>query len=128
MVAKTVDVEDIYDEFSFGMHGPQAIRDFLKHAKTNWATKPRYVIFAGDATLDPRNYQNIGNFDFVPTKLVDATFNETASDDWLTDFDDDGIADIPVGRLPVRTVAEANLVIAKIVNFDPANTPQSALL
>jgi hypothetical protein len=128
MVAKKVDVEDIYDEFSFGMHGPQAIRDFLQHAKTNWATRPRYIIFAGDATLDPRNYQNIGNFDFVPTKLVDATFNETASDDWLTDFDNDGIADIPVGRLPVRTAVDADLEISKIINFLPANVPSSALL
>jgi hypothetical protein len=90
-------------------------------------TKPLYVIFAGDASLDPRNYQNLGNFDFVPTKLIDATFNETASDDWLTDFDNDGIANIPVGRLPVRTAVQANVEISKIVNFSPV-APQSALL
>jgi hypothetical protein len=128
MVSKVVDVEDIYDEFSFGVHGPQAIRDFLKHAATNWATKPRYVVFAGDACLDPRNYQGVGNFDFVPTKLLDATFNETASDDWLTDFDNDGIGNIPVGRLPVRSAAQATVEISKIVNFAPANVMQKALL
>lgn len=122
-----VDIEDVYDEFSYGLHGPQAIRDFLQHAATNWATPPRYVIFAGDSSLDPRNYQGSGSFDFVPTKLVDATFNETCADDWLTDFNNDGIADIPVGRLPVRTVADANLIISKIVNFTPV-TPQSAML
>jgi peptidase C25-like protein len=134
-IPAVVDVEDVYDEFSYGEHGPQAIKDFLLHAATNWATKPRYVIFAGDASLDPRNYQNVGNFDFVPTKLVDATFSETASDDWLADFSGapvtngpDGIADIPVGRLPLRTVAEANLVLSKIVNYTPANVPQAALL
>lgn len=126
--AAAVDVEDVYDEFSYGVHGPQAIKDFLLQAATRWATKPRYVILAGDASLDPRNYMNIGNFDLVPTKLLDATFNETASDDWLTDFDNDAIADIPVGRLPVRTVAEADLVISKIVNFSPANVPSNALL
>jgi hypothetical protein len=128
MTAKTVDVEDVYDEFSYGVHGPQAIKNFLSHASTHWATKPRYIVFAGDASLDPRNYQGSGNFDFVPTKLVDATFSETASDDWLADFDNDGIADTPVGRLPVRTVGETNLVISKIINFSPANVPQSALL
>lgn len=128
MAAKVVDVEDVYDEFSYGVHGPQAIKDFLSHAATHWTTKPRYVIFAGDASYDPRNYVNFGNFDFVPTKLVDATFNETASDDWLTDFDNDGVADIPVGRLPFRTVAEADLVISKIINFSPANVSQNALL
>src|SRR4030095_6971096 len=70
----------------------------------------------------------------VPTKLVDtgtpgaATALETASDDWLTDFDGDGIGDITVGRLPVRTVAEANLVVSKIVNYSPASAGNKALL
>lgn len=130
MTVSVVDVDDIYDEFSYGVHGPQAIKDFLQHAATHWnngTAAPRYIVFAGDASLDPRNYQGVGNFDLVPTKLVDATFNETCSDDWLTDFDNDGIADIPVGRLPVRTLADANLVISKTVNFTPV-APQSAML
>jgi hypothetical protein len=123
-----VDIDDVYDEFSYGLHGPQAIRDFLQHAATQWATPPSYVIFAGDASLDPRNYQGSGDFDFVPTKLVDATYNETASDDWLTDFDDDGIANIPIGRLPVRTLADANHIVSKIVNFTPLPQPQKAMM
>ena len=128
LTVSTVDVEDVYDEFSYGLHGPQAIKEFLSLASTKWTTPPRYVIFAGDASYDPRNYNGFGNFDLVPTKLVDATYSETAADDWLADFDDDGIADIPVGRLPVRTVSDAGLVIGKIVNFSPANVPQNALL
>jgi hypothetical protein len=122
-----VDVEDVYDEFSYGVHGPQAIKAFLAHAATHWTTAPRYLIFAGDATYDPRNYTGNGDFDMVPTKLVDATFSEAASDDWLADFDDDGIANIPVGRLPVRTAPDASLVVSKIVNFTPV-TPEAALL
>ena len=128
MTAAVVDVEDVYDEFGYGAHGPQPIKDFLSYASTHWVTKPRYVIFAGDASFDPRNYLNVGNFDFVPTKLVDATYNETASDDWLTDFDNDNIGDIPVGRLTLRNAAEADLIISKIINYAPANVPQSALL
>ncbi len=134
MVAATVDVEDVYDEFGYGVHGPQAIKNFLSHAATNWVKKPRYIVFAGDATFDPRNYENrpnfgenLGYFDFVPTKLVDATYNETASDDWLTDFDNDGIANIPVGRMPFRTTADATTIISKIVNFVRLD-PQSAML
>lgn len=128
MSVSAVDIEDVYDEFSYGAHGPQAIKDFLLRAKSSWASPPKYVIFLGDASLDPRSYEAIGDFDLVPTKLVDATYNETASDDWLTDFDNDGIFDIPSGRLPVRTPAEAALAISKIVNFLPANVPQSALM
>jgi len=124
-----VNVEDVYDEFGYGLHGPQAVKDFLERASTAWAiTKPQYVIFAGDASLDPRNYTGLGNFDLVPTKLLDATFNETASDEWLADFDNDGVGEVAIGRLPVRTPAEADLVISKIVNFTPATVPQGALL
>jgi len=82
----------------------------------------------GDASYDYRNYEGGGNFDLVPTKLVDTVFMETGSDDTLTDFDGDGIPEIAVGRLPVRTVADANLILSKIVNFSPANVPQSALM
>jgi hypothetical protein len=128
LTVSVVDVEDVYDEFSYGAHGPQAIKDFLARARSSWTRPPKYVIFLGDASLDPRNYEGVGDFDLVPTKLVDATYNETASDDWLADFDNDGIGDIPTGRLPVRTPAEATLAISKIVNFAPTNAPQSALL
>jgi hypothetical protein len=126
-----VDIDDVYDEFSYGAHGPQAIKDFLRHASTHWnnGNSPlRYIIFAGDATYDPRNYLNFGNYDLLPTKLIDDNYTETVSDDWLADFDNDGIADIPLGRIPVRTTAEADLVVAKIVNYSPATVPQTALL
>ena len=132
MISKIVDVEDIYDEFSYGVHTPYAIKDFLEYASTHWNTNngiaaPRYIVFAGDASLDPRDYQHIGNQDLVPTKLVDATYNETCSDDWLADFDNNGIADIPVGRLPVKTPAEAVAVVNKIINFTPLAV-QNAML
>ena len=69
----------------------------------------------GDASLDPRNYLGFGRFDFVPTKLIDTMYLETASDDWFVDFNNDGLPEMAVGRLPVRTLEEANIVISKIV-------------
>jgi hypothetical protein len=123
-----INVEDVFDEFSYGTHTPQAIKDFILLAKNNWAQSPSYLLLVGDASYDPRNYLGAGNFDFVPSKQIDtgtpgaATALETASDDWLVDFDGDGIADISVGRLPVRTTAEANLMVSKIVNYSPGNT------
>lgn len=129
-----IDIDDVFDEFSYGAHTSQSIRDFMSLAKTTWAHAPSYLLLVGDASYDPRNYAGVGNFDLVPSRLIDtgtagtATALETASDDWFTDFNGDGIADISVGRLPVRTVAEANLVVSKIVNYSPANTGNRALL
>jgi hypothetical protein len=128
VIVSVIDVEDIYDEFSFGVHGPEAIKSFLMRATSTWTRAPRYVLLVGDASSDPRDYQGFGELDMVPTKLVDATFNETASDDWISDFNNDGVPEIPIGRLPVRNLSEANLAISKIVSFAPAAVPQSALL
>jgi hypothetical protein len=125
---KVVDVEDVYDEFSYGAKSRDAIKQFLALAKNRWSLAPRYVLFVGDASFDPRNYQGFGGQDLVPTKLVDATFMETSSDDALADFNSDGIADLAVGRLPVQTVQQAQLVIGKIINYTPGQTANTALL
>jgi Peptidase family C25/Lamin Tail Domain len=65
--------------------------------------------------------------DFVPTKQVDTTFGAACSDDSLADFNGDGVPEIPIGRLPARTLAEADLMVSKIVSFSKANVPQTAL-
>ena len=122
-----VDVEDVYDEFSYGAKSRTAIRDFLALAKNSWTLAPRYVLFFGDASYDPRNYQGYAQ-DFVPTKLLDATLMETASDDALADIDNDGLADMAVGRLPVQTAQQAQLIVGKIINYAPGQTANSALL
>jgi hypothetical protein len=123
-----VDVEDVYDEFSFGQKTPFAIRDYLSYAKTNWKKKPRYVLFAGDASYDPKNYLGFGDFDFVPTRLVDTDYMETASDDWFNDFNDDGIGEIATGRLPARTAGELSSMVAKIVRHERSDPGEEALM
>lgn len=123
-----VDVEDAYDEFSYGQKTPQALKNFLAYAKGNWNTTPRFVLLAGDASLDPKNYLGYGDSDFVPTKLVDTQILETASDNWLADLDDDGVEDLAVGRLPVRDAQEARAMIDKIVSYERAGPSDSILL
>jgi hypothetical protein len=110
-----VDAQDVYDEFSYGEHTPVAIKEMLDWTRLHWQKAPRYVLLAGDGSLDPRNYLGRGEFDFVPTKLVDTDNMEAASDGWLADFDGDGLPEMAIGRLPVRTRAEANNMVSKIV-------------
>jgi hypothetical protein len=111
-------VEDVFDEFSYGAHTPQALRDFFARSNGIWATAPRYVLLFGDSSWDPRNYLGQGYNDFVPTKLVASFELETASDDWLADFNNDGLPELAVGRLPARTSAEASTMVSKILNYD----------
>ena len=84
---------------------------------------------AGDASYDPKNYLGQGNADFVPTKLFDTALMETASDDWLADYNSDGVADLAIGRLPIRTAADADLMVGKIINYENmVPDPQRAAL
>ena len=130
MAVAVVDIDDVYDEFSFGKHSPHAIRGFLQRANKTWDRQPKFVLFAGDASYDPKNYLGQGFNDLVPTKLIDTALNEAASDDWFTDFNGDGISDLAIGRLPVRTVSDANLMVSKIINYEitAADASRGALL
>ena len=123
-----VDIEDIYDEFSYGNKTPQAIRDFLVYARGNWTIAPSFVMLVGDASYDPKNFLGFGNHDIVPTKLIDTQLMETASDDWLADFDGDGLAEMAVGRLPARCAREAATMVARIVQYDQTAPPAGVLL
>ena len=42
---------------------------------------------------------------------------ETASDDWFVDDDLDGVPEIAIGRLPVRTGAQASAIVGKLLGY-----------
>ncbi|GAF82284.1 unnamed protein product, partial [marine sediment metagenome] len=91
--------------------------------------QPRFVMLVGDAHFDPRNYLGFGDLDQVPTKLVDTDYLKTASDDWFVDFDDNGLPEMAMGRLPVHTAEEAATVVNKIISYeDTAGSMNDALL
>ena len=123
-----VDIEDVYDEFSFGEKSPQALKAFLRYASKHWSSKPKYVLLVGDGSLDARDYLGYGDQDYVPAKLIDTYYLETASDDWFVDFDDDGLPDLAIGRLPVQMKEEADALVSKIVGYGQSNPMSEALL
>ena len=118
---RLVDIEDVYDEFSFGSKTPQAIKDFLVRATAEWSRPPRFLLLVGNATQDPRDYFGFGEPDYVPTKVVQTGAMEAASDDWFVDADDDGFADLAiVGRLPARSDAQVAAMVSKIIGYEQA--------
>lgn len=123
-----VDVEDIYDEFNFGNRSPHAVKDFLAYANSTWKKKPRFLLLAGDGSYDPRNHSGAGDTDLVPAKLIDTQLMETASDDWYVDFNNDGLPELAVGRLPARTAKEAGLLVGKLIAYESASPSEELLL
>jgi hypothetical protein len=82
----------------------------------------------GDASFDPRNYLGLGDMDYVPTKLIDTQYLETASDDWFVDLNSDGLPEMAVWRLPVQTKEEVAVVVSKIVGYEKSSKKREALL
>jgi uncharacterized repeat protein (TIGR01451 family) len=120
-----VTIDQLFDAFNYGERSPVAIQDYLQQLSANPAEAPQAVLLVGDASLDPRNYLGFGDFDFVPTRIIETQAFKTASDDWFSDFQQTGFATIPTGRIPVRTASDAALVISKIVNYESGSTAGS---
>jgi hypothetical protein len=114
---KVVSTTNIYDEFGYGEKGPQPIRDFVSYAMSHWATPPSYLLLAGDASLDPRNYLGKAASDLVPTKMVPTTGIETASDNWLAGGTATSAPRIAIGRLPADTSAQMQAMVAKTIAY-----------
>ena len=130
---QVVTIDEVFDAFNFGERSPFAIRSFLQNAQSQWTLKPQYLLLVGDASLDPRNYLGMGDFDFVPTRIIETAAFKTASDDWFSDFKQNGFETIATGRIPARTASDAALVVSKIVNYEKglaggASGNQQALL
>jgi hypothetical protein len=122
---KVIEVSELYDEFNYGALSSKSIKDFLQYAATNWQTPPQYVLLIGDSSWDSRNYENVGFFNFVPSLFVQTVYLETASDESLVDFDNDGLAEMAIGRVPARTVANVTTIFDKTQNWENSLTSTS---
>ncbi|HLM59755.1 MAG TPA: C25 family cysteine peptidase, partial [Pyrinomonadaceae bacterium] len=117
MKVEVIDIADVYDEFNFGVTHADSIRTFLQYAKSNWQIAPNYVLLIGDATFDPKNYFGL-NANYVSTRFVDTEYSETGSDETMADFNDDGLAEIAIGRIPARETEEVTRIFNKLKTFE----------
>ena len=124
-----VDVNQVYDTFSAGVPGPEAIRAFVQHARSHWTSPvPRYLLLAGDASYDPRGYLKGAETDLVPTKLVRTSFSGwTASDVWyaLPDDSDDALPALAVGRFPAQTAEQLATMVGKTLDYERSDRAAS---
>jgi hypothetical protein len=117
----TVNVSDVYDEFSHGITDPQAIKDFLTYAYHNWSPPaPLYVLLVGDATIDPKDNFGRGNKDYIPTHFFEtALLGHTPDDNWFASVNGpDNLPDMFIGRLPVQTDVEVDNMVNKIIGYE----------
>jgi hypothetical protein len=127
--------DDIYDEFGYGIEHPEAIRLFLEYAYDNWKgpltdpnrAPPAFVTLVGDTTVDPKN--NLDRSDWanlLPAFIMyqeNAILGFYASDNHISAFrGTDQQPDAHLGRIPLQTPAEADVVFTKLLQYE---TPAS---
>ena len=119
---KVVDVQEIFNEFSGGILDVSAIRDFLKYAYDNWNIKPEYILFFGSGNYDYKNTEGY-NTNFIPTWQTVQSLDLLSSyttDDFFVKIDpgNDPDVDFATGRITIKTLAEANKIVDKIIDYE----------
>ena len=125
---KVIDVQDIYDTFSYGIVSTEAIKDFLAHAYSSWQLPaPAYVLFLGDGTYDAKDNLNKGSINLIPPYLsVTSHMGESLTDEWYGQIaGEDAVPDLFIGRLPAESVDEAEVMVNKIVAYETAANTKS---
>jgi len=118
LAVKVADVADVYDLYSGGVVDPEAIRRYIAYAARSLGT--RYVLLVGGDTFDYHDNLGLGSVSFVPSLYAPtgSIVRFAPVDPLYTDLDGDRVPDLPIGRLPVRTRAELDAVVAKILAYD----------
>lgn len=122
----------VYNEFSSGAQDVSAIRDFARmfyqRAGMDVSEMPKYLLLLGDASYDYKD-RIANNTNFVPIFEAAESFDflNTFSNDDFFGFLDDGedierydiinALDIGVGRIPAKTLQEAEAVVNKIIHY-----------
>lgn len=127
-----VTTEEIYNEFSSGKQDVTAIRDYAKYMYDlgDESNKLQNVLLFGRGSFDYKDRIS-DNTNFVPIYSSRNTLhpiNSYSSDDYFGFFDEnegmweesysgDHLMDIGVGRLPVKSLEEAKVIVDKLVNY-----------
>ena len=131
----TVQPEWIYNEFSSGTRDATAYRRFMKmfydRAASNEEEKPKYLLLFGDGIFDNRHLTSDAskmdpNYYLLTFQVLDSVdeTNSYGTDDYFGFLDDnegtrissDGL-DLGIGRFPVRTLAQAENAVLKVLSY-----------
>lgn len=123
--------DQIFLEFSSGRQDVTAIRDFVKHLYDKNSDALKSILLMGKGSYDYKDRIE-RNTNFVPTyesRNSLAPLATYSSDDYFAFLENDEgnwgefptqnhTLDVGVGRLPVKTLAEAKSVVDKIIYYD----------
>ena len=111
----------IYNEFSFGLKDPSAIRKFLDYIYLNSSgSSPKRCLLFGDGSYDYREIDKTwGRHNFIPTHQEDGLYYELGEylfksfDDWYVYLDSTTIPQLILARIPAKNAVEAWTIVNK---------------
>lgn len=124
--------EQVYNEFSSGTPDATAYRWIMKMlydraSRNSTIHAPQYLLLMGDGTFDNRKLLAASGNNWLLTYQAKNSLEETqayATDDYFGFLDDNegesdisGRMDIAVGRFPVNSLAEAEAVVEKTIEY-----------
>ena len=141
LTARIVPADELYNEFSSGTPDASAYRRYMKmlyDRAANDSEKPRYLLLFGDGGWDNRmkttEWSGYRPDDYLLCYESENSFSMVScyvSDDFFCLLDDEeviqkgsggsmsytGQPDVAVGRLPLRSIEDAQAMVDKIINY-----------
>jgi hypothetical protein len=91
-----------------------SIRNYIRTAYNTWNPRPEFVLLVGSANL------TAGAAGALPAGRYRYGTQHSYyvySDDRYGDVNDDGLVELPVGRFPAKSAAQAELMVAKTLSY-----------
>ncbi len=123
--AMAIDVEDVYNEFTYGIVYPLAIKDFLSWTFAHWQPPaPAYAVLVGDGHYNPKGFMP-ASFGDEPVFMlpymawIDPTSGQLDAPNLLANVvGEDPLADVHLARIPVSSPEQLQHVIEKIIAYE----------
>lgn len=125
-----LNAREIYNDFAGGQSSVVAIRNFLKYlsnlAIQNKVSTPKYLLLLGIGNFNAKKLNQDFELPVYESNNSNAILSSFTSDDFFSILKDgDDINDynklqnlsLSVGRIPARTIAEADTAIKKLINY-----------
>lgn len=125
-----VNAQTVYNDFAGGQASSIAIRNYLKwlanNAKMHHVAAPSYLLLLGMGNFNPQKMDLNFELPVYESENSNSILNSFTTDDFyaiLNDNDDIGFVNsindlsLAVGRIPARTVSEADSAITKLIYY-----------
>lgn len=129
LTVEVTTVDRIYAAYSDHAASPEAIGSFLAASRRQGGL--RYALLVGADSIDPYDHLGVGSVSYVPAayRQLHPVVAFSPSDEVLADLDGDLVPDFPLGRLPVRRLADLDVAVAKLAAWEAnLGQPREALL